>query len=192
MANQPAHNAPTDYLIFQGKIIVCTEFCDHFTSTINFLNHQTILGFDTETRPSFKKGISNKTTLIQFSTHDTAVLFRLVKYKIPDLVVGLLENNNIKKVGVGTAQDIRQLQKLRKFNPNGFVDLQIIAKNNGIEALSLRKLCEHFLSKKISKRQQLSNWELKELTEAQVRYAATDAYAALLIYEKMILNVSYN
>lgn len=192
MATEHVNNTPTDYLIFQGKIIVCTEFCDHYTSTINFLNHQTILGFDTETRPSFKKGISNKTTLIQFSTHDTAVLFRLINYKIPDLVIRLLENNNIKKVGVGIAQDIRQLQELRKFNPIGFIDLQTLAKKNGIETLSLRKLCEHFLSKKISKRQQLSNWELKELTEAQIRYAATDAYAALLIYEKMIFNVSHN
>lgn len=192
MTNKPVNNAPTDYLIFQGKIIVCTEFCDHFISTVNFLNHQTILGFDTETRPSFKKGISNKTTLIQFSTHDTAVLFRLVNYKIPDLVIGLLENNNIQKVGVGTAQDIRQLQKLRKFNPMGFIDLQTLAKNKGVDVLSLRKLCELFLHKKMSKRQQLSNWESKELTEAQVRYAATDAYAALLIYEKMILDVPRN
>ncbi|MGQ9846116.1 MAG: 3'-5' exonuclease [Bacteroidales bacterium] len=186
MVYTPTHNTPTDYLNFEGKIIVCTEYSDHFNSAIIFLNKQTILGFDTETRPSFKKGIRNKTALIQFSTHDTAVLFRLVNYKIPDLVVRLLENNNIQKVGVGINQDIEQLQKLRKFNPNGFIDLQILAKNKGLGALSLRKLSEYFLAKKISKRQQLSNWELKRLTDAQIRYAATDAYAALLIYEKMI------
>lgn len=185
MIEQPADTTPTDYLVFEGNVIICSEFSDHFQLAMDFLNRQSLLGFDTETRPTFKKGVSNNTTLIQFATHETAVLIRLVNHKIPDAVIRLLEDNKIKKVGAGTAQDVRQLQKLRKFCPNAFIDLQTLAKNKGIEALSLRKLCELLLNKKLSKRQQLSNWESKELTEAQVRYAATDAYASLLIYEKI-------
>lgn len=191
MTDEPTGNALTDYLIFEGKVIICSELSDNFQIALDFLNSQSLIGFDTETRPSFKKGISNKTTLIQFSTHEIAVLIRLVNYQIPNAVIRILENKNINKIGVGTAQDIRQLQKLKKFNPSGFIDLQTLAKSKGIEALSLRKLTELLLNKKLSKRQQLSNWESKELTEAQIRYAATDAYAALLIFEKMNLDVSH-
>ena len=134
MTEQPSDNTPTDYLVFEGNVIICSEFSEHFQLTIDFLNKQSLLGFDTETRPSFKKGVSNKTTLIQFATHETAVLIRLVDYKIPNAIVHILENKNIYKIGVGTSQDVRQLQKLRKFNPNGFIDLQTIAKSKGIEA----------------------------------------------------------
>ncbi len=174
-----------EYLNFEGRVIICFEDSSNFDDAMDFLQVQTMLGFDTETRPSFKKGVTNKTTLIQFATPDTAVLVRLMNYKIPDRVIQILENEKITKIGVGTAQDNRQLQKLRKFTPKSFIDLQTLAKTKGIEVFSLRKLCELLLHKKVSKRQQLSNWESKELSEAQIRYAATDAYAALLIYEKM-------
>ncbi|NSW44491.1 MAG: 3'-5' exonuclease domain-containing protein 2 [Bacteroidales bacterium] len=179
--------SPTeDYLIFNGKIIIVSEENPHFDEAINFLKKQTLVGFDTETRPSFKKGVSNKTTLIQFATNDTAILFRLIKHQIPNDLIPIFENPNILKVGVGCSQDIQQLQKLKKFSAKGFIDIQTIAKSKGIDVLSLRKLSEKLFNKKISKRQQLSNWESKELTEAQIRYAATDAYAALLIYQKLL------
>jgi len=183
--------SPTeDYLIFNGKIIITSEENPHFDNAINFLKKQSIVGFDTETRPSFKKGVSNKTTLIQFATNDTAILIRLIQHQIPNALIPILENPNIFKVGVGCSQDIQQLQKLKKFSAQGFIDIQTIAKSKGIEVLSLRKLSEKLLNKKISKRQQLSNWESKELTEAQIRYAATDAYAALLIYQQLMYDLS--
>jgi len=178
-------SATEDYLIFNGKIIIVSEESPHFDEAIRFLENQSVVGFDTETRPSFKKGVSNKTTLIQFATLDTAILIRLINHQLPNALISIFENLSILKVGVGTSQDIQQLQKLKKFSAKGFIDIQTIAKNKGIEVLSLRKLCEFLFNKKLSKRQQLSNWESKELTEAQIRYAATDAYAALLIYQKL-------
>lgn len=179
-----------EFLKFDGKVIITTQFSDIFSETIKFLASQSILGFDTETRPSFKKGVSYLPSLIQLATKSVVVLYRIQQKKLPPEIIQIFENKNIIKVGAGISQDIKNLQKLTTFNPESFVDIQKIAKEKGIENVSLRKLSEQLLFKNISKRQQLSNWENTELTTAQIQYAATDAYACLLIYERLCHELS--
>ncbi len=178
------------YLRFDGNIFVTTETSPKFGEIINFLNQQTVLGFDTETRPSFKKGRTNKPALIQFATKELAVLYQIRNHTIAKEILHILENNKIIKVGSGVSQDLKQLQQLASFTPQSFIDIQGLAKKAAIENLSLKKLSKQILGMNISKRQQLSNWENYELTEAQKVYAATDAYACLLIYEKLLHETS--
>lgn len=183
MIEKIENNTINNYLRFNGKIIICQENSSNFNQAMNYLQSQTILGFDTEARPSFKKGVTNNISLIQFATYDTAILVRLLNNTIPNRVIQILEDEKIIKVGVGSTLDNHNLQKLKKYTPKSFIDLQDLAKAKGIEVFSLKKLCEVLLHKKISKRQQLSNWESKKLSDAQINYAATDAYAAILLYE---------
>ncbi len=172
-----------EFLKFSGKIIITTSFSHNYSDVIKFLTAQPILGFDTETRPSFKKGVSYLPSLIQLATSSVVVLYRIHQKRLPVEIIQLFENKNIIKVGAGISQDLKNLQKLSVFTPQSFVDIQKIARDKGLENVSLRELCEQLLFKKLSKRQQLSNWENAQLTVAQIQYAATDAYACLLIYE---------
>ncbi len=174
-----------EYLKFNGKIYVVHSSSLHFKDVIDLLNTQTIVGFDTETRPSFKKGKSYSPSLIQFATKEFAVLYQIRNRSIAKEIIEILENKNIIKIGAGVTQDVRQLQTLVSFTPQSFVDVQQLASAAQIESVSLKKLCELLLGKQLSKRQQLSNWENPELTEPQKIYAATDAYVCLLIYEKL-------
>ena len=146
---------------------------------------QAVLGFDTETRPSFKKGVIHHVALLQVATHDTWFLFRLNRIGIPDSLVRLLEDKNITKVGLSLQDDMRALNQRRKFKPGTYVELQKEVKDIGIEDNSLQKIYANLFGEKISKGQQLSNWEADILTEAQQRYAATDAWACIQIHEEV-------
>jgi ribonuclease D len=167
---------------FEGEIVVFNQK-NGVNEAVEYLSQFTYLGFDTETRPSFKKGQIHKVALLQLSTHEKAFLFRLNHFDLPLSLLRLLANPNIVKAGAAIRDDIKALQHNKGFKPGGFVELQDVAKDLGINNFSLKKLAGIVLNCKISKAQQLSNWEADELTEAQLRYAATDAWISNLIYE---------
>jgi ribonuclease D len=144
-----------------------------------------IFGFDTETRPSFKKGRLNKTALVQLATSDIAFLFRINLTGIPDLLVEILENSDIIKVGVALRHDLISLQKIRSFSPCGFIDLQQYVEQFGIRDKGLRKLTANILGLRLVKGQQTSNWESKTLIQTQLEYAATDAWVCYEMYIKL-------
>jgi ribonuclease D len=169
---------------FKGRIIVIfTE--KEANKAVDYLMKQSVLGFDTETRPSFKKGQSHQVALLQVATHDTCFLFRLNKIGVTDSVARLLEDQEITKVGLSLQDDMRMLNQRRAFTPGTFVELQKEVKDIGIEDNSLQKIFANLFGGKIAKGQQLSNWEAEILTEAQQRYAATDAWACIKIHEEV-------
>lgn len=169
---------------FKGRIIVIfTE--KEADKAVGYLMKQSVLGFDTETRPTFKKGQSHQVALLQVATHDTCFLFRLNKIGMTDSVVRLLEDQTITKVGLSLQDDMRMLNQRRAFTPGTFVELQKEVKDIGIEDNSLQKIFANLFGGKIAKGQQLSNWEAEILTEAQQRYAATDAWACIKIHEEV-------
>jgi len=170
---------------FKGKIVV-VDSPEKFTGIIAKLAKQKVLGFDTETRPSFRKGRKNKVSLIQLSTGNLACLFRINKIGIPDQLADILADPGIVKAGVAIHDDLRFLKNIRKFEPDGFVDLQKFVKEFGIDSSGLKKLSAIILGFRISKRQQVTDWEASELTEAQQVYAATDAWVCYKIYRKLI------
>lgn len=165
---------------FEGEVqIVDTE--RKLIEACRYLSQQAVIGFDTETRPSFKAGITNRVALIQLSTTDRCYLIRLCRMKFGRELQRLLENREVKKIGADVAGDIRSLTQLRHFRAAGFIDLQTIAPQWGIEEKSLRKLSAIVLGKRVSKAQRLSNWEAAQFTEQQISYAATDAWVCLKI-----------
>jgi len=169
---------------FEGEIML-VESKDDYMSSIEYLAQQTMLGFDTETRPAFKKGVVYEVALLQLATKDRAFLFRLNKIGLPNGLKNILENPDIEKIGVAIRDDIKGLQKLNNFKPGGFVELQDRVKDYGILDFSLKKLSAIVLGYRISKAQQVTNWEALELSEAQQIYAATDAWISHRIYESL-------
>ena len=169
---------------FDGRIIVIFTERDA-DKAVNYLMKQTVLGFDTETRPTFQKGKMHQVALLQVSTHDTCFLFRLNEIGLTDSIVRLLEDTTITKVGLSLQDDMRGLNQRRNFTPGTFVELQKEVKDIGIEDNSLQKIYANLFGGKISKGQQLSNWEADILSEAQQKYAATDAWACIQIHEEV-------
>ena len=172
---------------FEGTITI-VENESQVSEIAKYLKGQEIIGFDTETRPSFKKGNINKVALLQLSTHEHAFLFRLNKIGLPKQIIDILKSKDIIKAGVAIHDDIKVLQDLSRFSPHGFVELQDQVQEFGIQNFSLKKLSGIVLGCRISKAQQLSNWEAELLTGAQQIYAATDAWAALKIYQNLHIN----
>ena len=169
---------------FRGEIRVVEQERD-IAAACKYLAAQPVLGFDTETRPSYKAGVTYRVALLQLSTPRRCYLFRLNRMRFEKQLVKLLENKAILKIGADVAGDIRSLLALRRFRPGGFVDLQQLAPDWGIEEKSLRKLSAIVLGKRVSKAQRLSNWEAAQLTEKQMRYAATDAWICPEIYRTL-------
>ena len=149
---------------------------------VDYLLAQPILGFDTETRPSFKKGIMHKCSLLQVSTSNCCFLFRLNYIGLCPAIKRLLEDTTVTKVGLAWNNDVHGLHQLGDFQMGTFVDLQDMARKLGIEDQSLMKLYANVFGERISKRQQLTNWERDVLEESQKRYAATDAWACVQLY----------
>lgn len=170
---------------FQGRIIiVLTE--SEAEKAVNYLLKADVLGFDTETRPMFKKGKQNTVALLQVSTRDTCFLFRLNRFGLCPAVVRLLEAEGVKKIGLSWNDDVRSLHALGDFTPKGFFELQEHMKELGVEDMSLAKLYANLFGQRISKREQLSNWEADVLTSKQQGYAATDAWACVMLYEEYV------
>jgi len=170
---------------FDGKITLVDE-PEQVTDAIQKLRKSDFLGVDTETRPSFTRGIRYKISLLQISNLEECFLFRLNKIGFPPELAQLLADEHIMKVGLALRDDFAGLNRLTKFKPANHVDIQTVAKEYGILELGLQKVFAIIFGRKISKAQQLTNWESPELTEQQQRYAATDAWASLLIYMQLL------
>jgi ribonuclease D len=169
---------------FEGEIFL-VESREDYLSSVKYLSEQSLLGFDTETKPAFKKGEYNEVALLQLATKDHAFLFRLNKIGLGNSLKRILENPEIQKIGVAIRDDIKSLQKLNHFKPDGFVELQDHVKDFGIQDFSLKKISAIVLGCRISKAQRVTNWEAQELSEAQLVYAATDAWVSHRIYESL-------
>lgn len=171
---------------FSGEITVIDALNETFGEAIRYLKKQSIIGFDTESRPTFSPGQpSNGTALLQLSGQNRAFLFRLKKIGLPRRLAAILANPGIKKIGAATLDDVRGLQKIAPFQAQGFVDLQRIGGNYGIMDKSVKKMAAIILGVKISKTQQLSNWEAESLSPAQQSYAATDAWICREMYLRL-------
>lgn len=171
---------------FPGRIVVVDNEAQVSKAT-EWLSQEKIIGFDTETRPTFKKGQSNHVALMQLSTHDTCYLFRLNRIGFVPPLKRLLEDEVLLKVGISLKDDFCMLGRLNsgQFTPRNFIELQKFVKPYGIEDQSLQKIYAIVIGKKISKGQRLSNWEADHLTDSQQLYAATDAWSCIKIYETL-------
>ncbi|MBM6866690.1 3'-5' exonuclease domain-containing protein 2 [Bacteroides caecigallinarum] len=170
---------------FPGRIIIIYSV-EEARKAVAYLNRCEVVGVDTETRPSFKKGKINDVALLQISTRDTCFLFRLNRIGIPDFLEEFLLND-VLKIGLSLRDDFNMLRRANKKDPRvgNWIELQDYVGRFGIEEKSLQKIYAILFGKKISKSQRLSNWEADVLTEAQQQYAATDAWATLEIYMKL-------
>ena len=166
---------------FEGEVII-VDHPDQVASAIEYLSQHTVLGVDTEARPSFKRGIHYPTALVQVATLERCYLFRLTHVGMPQELADIFANSNICKVGLAFKDDLTGLKRRRNFKPTNCIDLQTIVCKYGIMELGLQKIFAIIFSKKISKAQQLTNWENSYLTPEQARYASTDAWATLKIY----------
>lgn len=176
---------------FSGSISVISEVGDGFNEAIEYLSSQKVIGFDTETKPCFVPKVPrNKMAILQLSGEERAYIFRLQQVGVPAKLAGLLGNPFVIKAGAAVHDDIKGLQEYRPFTPKGFVDLQKLAPEYGIEEKSVRKMAAIILKKRVSKSQQLSNWESAQLSEAQLRYAAIDACVCREMYHKLMENRS--
>lgn len=176
--------AKNKVLSFRGKIHLINSD-DDLLKIEDGLKNSRILGFDTETRPSFIKGQVFKVALLQLSTEEDAYIIRLhylTKFKI---LIDIFENPEIIKTGVAIRDDIRTLQKAFKFKPESFVELQTVAKEKKLTKFGLKGMSEEILKGTLNKGPKMTNWESKTLTQRQLLYAATDAWIGLKLFEKL-------
>lgn len=169
---------------FRGAIRIVEHERD-IDAACDYLRQQTVIGFDTETRPSFRVGVTYRVSLLQLSSREVCYLFRLNKIPLSKPILQLLEDKKLPKIGADVAGDLRSLRQIRHFRDGGFIDLQSIAPEWGIEEKSLRKLSAIVLGERVSKAQRLSNWEATTLTDKQQIYAATDAWVCTRIFEEL-------
>ena len=170
--------------IFKGRIETVNTLKEA-EKAVTFLNKQKLLGLDTETRPVFRKNAHpKKVALLQVATENICFLFRLNYIGLPPILVELLSSDNHLKVGLSFHDDIRMLHMRTEFQMGKWIDLQKMARELGLADQSLQKLYANVFHRFISKSQRLSNWEAETLTETQKRYAATDAWACLNLYNK--------
>ena len=176
-----------DYVSFPGKIYVIDSVGAEFNRAIAYLRSQKVIGFDTETRPTFspqqpRYGVA----LLQLSGKDKAFLFRINTIGMHRRLCNLMSDARILKIGAAILDDIRGLQKKREFTPAGFIDLQKIVWEWGIRDKSVKKMSAIIMGARVSKTQQLSNWEAESLSESQQMYAATDAWVCREMYLKLM------
>jgi ribonuclease D len=174
-------------VVFSGKIEVVSNL-NEAEKAVKYLSEFELLGFDTETKPAFHKGQKHKIAILQLASDTNAYLFRLHATGIPDCLARLLENKAIKKIGAAVHDDIKGLQHIRRIKPDGFIDLQHIVHDYGIEDKSVQKIAAIVLNARVSKSQRLTNWENEQLTSLQQLYAATDAWVCREIYVQLTMN----
>ena len=169
-------------VLFPGRIFVVYTESDA-EKAVAYLKDQRIVGVDTETRPSFKRGTTHKVALLQISTQDTCFLFRLNRIGMPDSLQEFLMSDTL-KIGLSLKDDFNSLRKRQDMHPDrgNWIELQEYVGKFGIEDRSLQKIYANLFGEKISKNQRLSNWEADVLSEGQKLYAATDAWACVEIY----------
>jgi ribonuclease D len=169
---------------FDGKIVVISTE-DHIKKTFDEIGNHRVVGFDTETRPVFVRGHSHPVALMQIALPQKVFLIRLKHTGIPAEMIHFLQNEDILKVGVALRDDVKALQRIKRFKPNGIFELTELTRKSGIEAEGLKKLAALVLGFRISKSAQTSNWDADQLNEKQTLYAATDAWVCLEIYRKL-------
>ncbi|MCF0195987.1 MAG: 3'-5' exonuclease domain-containing protein 2, partial [Bacteroidaceae bacterium] len=171
--------------LFEGRIEVVQSEAEA-EKALQVLSRASIIGIDTETKPVFQpRSRQNKVALLQLSTHEVCFLFRLNMIGLTPGLTELLSDENILKVGLSLHDDFMKLKQLRRFSPAGYVELQDYITKFGVQDLSLQKLYANILGGRISKGQQLTNWEADTLTDQQKGYAATDAWACIMLYEAL-------
>lgn len=174
---------------FAGRILVVDD-PEGMSQAETILKGEQLLGIDTETRPAFTKGLVYQMALLQVSTADTAILFRLQQQPLSPAIKQIMENARVKKIGAALRDDIKGIQKSQgRFKAAGFIDLQNIIGQWGVEDKSVKKMSGIVLGFKVSKAQRLSNWEAKTLTHAQQQYAAIDAWICREIYVHLNKNL---
>ena len=172
-------------VVFEGRIeVILTE--SEAAKAVNYLLSQSILGVDTETRPSVTRGRTHQVALLQVSAHDVCFLFRLNQLGMSPSVKRLLEDKTVPKIGLSLRDDLHSLRALGEFETGNLIDLQDHVKEIGVKDMSLQKLYANFFGQKISKRERLSNWEADILQDKQKTYAATDAWACIMLYEELL------
>lgn len=169
---------------FGGKIVVVQSQAE-VRKALSVLRRELVVGFDTETRPSFKKGEKHKVALLQLSTHSVCFLFRLNMIDLTDDIADFLADPSVLKVGLSLTDDLSALRGRYALQPQGWIDLQKYVADMGIADRSLQKLYANVFGKRISKRAQRSNWEAHPLSDSQKTYAATDAYTCLQLYDEL-------
>jgi ribonuclease D len=170
---------------FEGEVVV-VDRPEQVGDAVAYLRRQRVIGVDTEARPSFQRGTHYPTALVQIATHERCYLFRLTHVGMPQELADIFADPTICKVGLAFKDDINGLRRRRNFVPANCVDVQSMVTRYGILELGLQKIFAICFGKKISKTQQLTNWENSHLTPEQARYASTDAWATLLIYEDLL------
>lgn len=172
-------------VVFEGRIVVVLSEYEA-SLAVRYLLSQSILGMDTETRPSFRRGQLNSVALLQVSSHDVCFLFRLNLLGMSPSVRRLLEDTTVPKIGLSLRDDLNSLHRLGDFKTGRFIDLQDHVREIGVEDMSLQKLYANLFGQRISKREQLTNWEADILKDKQKIYAATDAWACIMLYEELM------
>ena len=170
---------------FNGEIIIINHE-EEINDAYLFLIKQKILGVDTESKPTFKKGVFSHVSLIQIATENKVFLFRINKVGFHQKIIEILSNKLIVKVGIAIDDDIKELNKLKRFSANNIIDLNKKAEKLGFKSIGAVKLSILILGFRISKKARLSNWENDSLTTEQLSYAATDAWICYLIYKKIM------
>jgi ribonuclease D len=177
------NNETKNSMQFPGKIHLIMS--DSELADVNF-SEITALGFDTETKPAFKKGDNFLTALMQLATDEVAYLIRLHHIRNFEPIRKVFENPAILKVGAAIAHDLKQLQRIFPFEHQGFVDIQKVAKEKGLKNLGLKNMTEEVFSATLYKGPKMTNWERQILTDEQRLYAATDAWIGLRLYEELM------
>ncbi len=176
--------AELDKVVFKGDIFVVDHLAQ-VKEAIDHLSSNLVVGFDTETKPAFKRGQINNVALLQLATEEECFLFRLNKIGYPKELENLMCDINVKKIGLSLRDDFAALRKRTRRKPENFIDLQLFVDKFDIEDNSLQKIYAILFGQKISKSQRLSNWETAVLSPAQQSYAAIDAWACLRIYNHL-------
>lgn len=169
---------------YEGKTVIAADEKQIDKAIFEIEKHD-LVGFDTETKPTFRKGQFNHVALIQIAVPEKVYLLRIQHVGITNTLANFLSNDQISKVGIALDDDVLELNKRKRFNPGGFLDLNKIAPTLGIENIGARNLSALLLNFRISKNQQVSNWENPILTQHQIKYAATDAWICLEMYNKL-------
>lgn len=169
---------------YEGEVVLISE-PEKVGHAVRDIARHSNVGFDTETKPVFVRGRTNKVAILQLATPERVYLFRLTSTGVTAEMKELFENPRILKIGVAIRDDIKALQLLKKFNPQGFVELTAVTKEKAFEVEGVKKLTALILGFRISKSAQTSNWEAPKLDEKQITYAATDAWVCLKMYEAL-------
>lgn len=169
---------------YKGKVVIANTK-ESIQQAMDEINQFDVVGFDTEAKPTFKKGQIRRISLIQIGTPEKVYLLRILHSGLLPCIVDFMENPNVTKVGIGLEDDFNLLNNLQPFDQQGFLDLNKKFADIGAENVGARNLAGMIMGIRISKSAQTSNWEVEQLTEKQIRYAATDAWICLEIYNKL-------